>query len=402
MTRFVLVAFLLLCCATVTVSRRDRTQKYLDRHLKRVTNRLALISNATFAHEIFDQFRVHHPHPHHYRSSKRIQKRFRIFQRNLHSIVQSSNASDRTFTVGINKFSDWIPSELEILRGNRPPSSAVRLNFVTANLQPLPHVKQSNTSKSTTLITFDYSMRVSTVNRSISILRPVKDQGQCGSCYAFALISLVEAQYAFQYGQGMNMSEQQIVDCSKRDFGCTGGYFNTAFDYLQGNKWFVNSASAYPYTDLAATNCSAKKTDGWSAGNLVYRHLPSGNATAMEHALVTFGPLWISIYVGSDCSNASASTCPVQPDRARNIMTMFQSYTGGIFQVTGCKTSANNNNHAMVIVGYGHDSKTNLNFWKVRNSWGKGWGEDGYVRIQRGVNMCNVESDAFFIAKPAH
>ena len=401
MGRFILVAFLLLCCLAVTVCRRDRTQQFFDQHLKRVSNRFALISNATFAQELFDQFRSHHPHSHRYRSSKRIQKRFQIFQQNLHSIVQSINATNLTFTVGINKFSDWVPSELEILRGNRPPTSAVKSNVVTANLLPLPQGTQSSTDASTTPITFDYSTRVSAVNRSVSILRPVKDQGQCGSCSAFALISLVEAQYAFQYGQGMNMSEQQIVDCSKRDYGCAGGYFKNAFDYLQGNNWEVSSASAYPYTAVAATNCSAKKTDGWSAGNLVYRHLPSGNATAMQHALVTFGPLWISLYVGSYCSNASASSCPVQPDTARNIMTMFQGYAGGIFQVQGCKTSTSNNNHAMVIVGYGHDSKTNLDFWKVRNSWGNGWGEDGYVRIQRGVNMCNVESDAFFIAKPA-
>jgi C1A family cysteine protease len=68
--------------------------------------------------------------------------------------------------------------------------------------------------------------------------------------------------------------------------------------------------------------------------------------------------------------------------------------------MNGCVTASYNNNHAMVIVGFGHDPVTQLDYWKVRNSWGEEWGEDGYIRIQRGVNMCNVESDAYFLAKP--
>jgi C1A family cysteine protease len=248
--------------------------------------------------------------------------------------------------------------------------------------------------------TFDYSTRVSATNSSASILRPVRDQGQCGSCYAFAMITLIEAQYVFQYGRAANMSEQQIVDCSTKDFGCAGGYFDATFAYLKSYNWYMNSASQYPYTAVAASNCSAKQAAGWSMKDLVYRHLPSGNASAMQQALITYGPLWISIYIGSDCSGVKPAACPVQPSAAAKIMNTFQSYTGGIYRADGCVTSADNNNHAMVIVGFGYDATLKMDYWKVRNSWGEGWGEDGYVRIQRGVNMCNVESDAFFLAKP--
>ena len=213
------------------------------------------------------------------------------------------------------------------------------------------------------------------------------------------MITLVEAQYAFHYGQAVNMSDQQIVDCSTGDFGCIGGYFDTSFNYLKSYDWYVNSAANYPY-GAAQSNCSATKTGGWALGNLTYRHLPAGNATAMQDALVTFGPLWISLYIGSDCSGQSASSCPVKPAAAKKIMNTFQSYTGGVFQANNCVTSDENNNHAMVVVGYGYDATLKLDYWKLRNSWGEEWGEDGYIRIRRGVNMCNVESDAFILAKP--
>jgi C1A family cysteine protease len=76
---------------------------------------------------------------------------------------------------------------------------------------------------------------------------------------------------------------------------------------------------------------------------------------------------------------------------------MFNSYTGGVMKVSGCPKSSSN--HAVVIVGYGVDAKTGLQYWKVRNSWGINWGEQGYFRIQRGVNMCGIEADAYYIAK---
>jgi cathepsin H len=82
------------------------------------------------------------------------------------------------------------------------------------------------------------------------------------------------------------------------------------------------------------------------------------------------------------------------------VSTIFNWYTGGVIKATGCPTSVAATNHAVVIVGYGVDANTNMPYWKVRNSWGN-WGEQGYFRIQRGVNMCGIESDGFYIAKPA-
>lgn len=381
---------------TTIETRRDKTQIFFERRLSRFPNRTNLLTNEDFLHELFDQYRLDHPRRQ--RKLSNETQRYQSFQTTLNDIVEHENQPKRTFTVGLNKFSDWIPSELEILRGTKPPSFDVRSKFVTMSVSRGQNQVQTKKSQTILPSTFDYTSRVSALN-NVSIIRPVRDQGQCGSCYAFAMITLVEAQYAFHFGQAVNMSDQQIVDCSTGDFGCVGGYFDTSFNYLKSNDWYVNSAISYPYRAVQS-NCSATKTNGYAAGNLVYRHLPAGNATAMQEALINFGPLWISLYIGSDCSgSSSSSSCPVKPSAAKKIMNTFQSYTGGIFQANGCVTSEDNNNHAMVIVGFGYDAGTKLHYWKLRNSWGEDWGEDGYIRIRRGVNMCNIESDAFFLAK---
>jgi hypothetical protein len=399
MRQFTLLICLVLAISCPITARKDKTQKTLEHYLAREPNRLGLISNETFIRSMFDLFR--NQHPSRLQASDNDTKRYQAFQGRLIDAVKSDNKTNRTFTVGLNQFSDWTIPELVILRGNLPPSTARRSSFITMGAFSGETAKTSGTktSSAASAATFDYTARVSAVNPSIPIIGPVKDQGQCGSCYAFAFITLLEAQSAFQNGQSVSMSEQQIVDCSPEDSGCDGGYMDSSFNYIQSYNWYVDSESTYPYVAVA-NNCSATTTGGWSTGTLVYRNLPSGNVTAMEQALINYGPLWISLYVGSDCSGSAASSCPVTPQAASEIMNTFQGYTSGIFQASGCTTSVDNNNHAMAIVGYGYDSVLKLNYWKVRNSWGDEWGEDGYVRILQGVNMCNVESDAYFVAKP--
>jgi C1A family cysteine protease len=110
----------------------------------------------------------------------------------------------------------------------------------------------------------------------------------------------------------------------------------------------------------------------------------------MQQALINYGPLWVSFFAG-DQTNTTYKL----------ISKIFNSYTSGIFQPEGCPTSSYTANHAVVIVGYAVDATTNISYWKVRNSWGSKWGESGYFRIRRGVNMCGIESDVFYIGTPA-
>jgi hypothetical protein len=198
----------------------------------------------------------------------------------------------------------------------------------------------------------------------------VKNQGKCGSCYAFAFVTLLEAQYAFQLKTGTDLSEQQMVDCSTLDHGCNRGYFTNTFTYLSNNNWQVNSEISYPYKQKAA-KCTFKSVGGGGVkfGSLIYRMLPTNDAYSMQQALVNYGPLWTSLFVG-DTTTATY----------KSILRTFSSYTSGVIQPTGCPTSIKNVNHAVVIVGYGVDSKTNVPYWKVRNSWGN-WGEHPQLSI---------------------
>lgn len=195
-----------------------------------------------------------------------------------------------------------------------------------------------------------------------------------------------------QLRSARNLSDQQLVDCNKIDSGCDGGYFTNTFRYLQNNQWQIDGSSSYPYRARVGP-CNFRGTNGGGGvrfGSLLSRRVVSNNATAMREALVDFGPLWVSVFAGNDSTNAY-----------KDILRRVQSYKSGIMDFNGCPTALASTNHAVVIVGFGVDAATNTPFWKVRNSWGTNWGENGYFRIRRGVNMCGIESGPFYIARPA-
>jgi hypothetical protein len=182
-----------------------------------------------------------------------------------------------------------------------------------------------------------------------------------------------------------------MIDCSVNDGdnGCSKGYITNTFGYLQRNSNQVRSLASYPYIAQAGT-CRFSTTS--AAGGVIfstlrYQLLPN-NANAIQQALYTYGPLWVTLFVGDPSISAY-----------QNIYSIFSSYTGGVLKFTGCPTELTTTNHAVVIVGYGVDANTGLQYWKVRNSWGVNWGEQGYFLIQRGVNMCGIESGAYYIAK---
>ncbi|CAF5213235.1 unnamed protein product [Rotaria magnacalcarata] len=219
---------------------------------------------------------------------------------------------------------------------------------------------------------------------------PIKSQGQCGSCYAFAFITLLEFLHSIQVKSKTALSEQQIVDCSTMDNGCGGGYFTNTFNYLRSNTWQVNSEAFYTYKGVAsrcAFNSAASSRTRF--GTLAYARVSVNNAVAMQQALIDYGPLWVSLFVGDNTASG------------RQISLGFNAYRSGIFQASGCPTLVTSTNHAVVIVGYGVDTATNIPYWKVRNSWGSNWGDSGYFRIRRGVNMCGIESGPFYIGNAA-
>lgn len=203
-------------------------------------------------------------------------------------------------------------------------------------------------------------------------MQRVKDQGGCGDCWAFASAAALESLVAIKTGSLPSLSEQQLLDCSSvapyGNSGCNGGNMVLTFQYVQAVQG-VTSDSLYPYTERQGTcrDAAFGKVSGTAITG--YVEVPANSQSALEAALMK-QPVAVAI----------------KADDAA-----FQFYSTGV--LTGyCGTALN---HAVLAVGYGRDANGG-DYYKLKNSWGAGWGESGYVRIARGAaynpaGQCGVQ-----------
>ena len=203
--------------------------------------------------------------------------------------------------------------------------------------------------------------------RGLGLLTPIKDQGNCGSCWAFGATNVLETMAAKKFGVLVNLSEQQIVSCAtqKGVAGCNGGNSIGAWAYTQ-QKSQVTSKS-YPYVSgLNDHSGKCKETEGKdrmvaaTAGYKVIR-----NEDDIRAALVEIGPVAIAI-----------ATDPC-----------FLNYKSGVLKPENCACNGPVD-HLVTVVGYA--SEGGEDYWVIRNSWGESWGEKGYARFKRGVNQCQM------------
>jgi len=189
----------------------------------------------------------------------------------------------------------------------------------------------------------------------------VKDQAQCGSCWAFSAVVSMEGAYFLEHNKLLSLSEQQIVDCDENDDGCGGGWPTNAMEWIRDHGG-IELEEEYPYK---ATQGSCK-FDSSKAKMFVksVTTFPSRSENKMMTAVQQYGPLAVAI----DASK-------------------FDYYSGGIMDASGCY--AGSPDHGVAVVGWGVEGSTK--YWIVKNSWGKSWGEKGYVRMLRGKNACGVE-----------
>jgi len=273
-------------------------------------------------------------------------------------IIRSHNSKNASYTLGHNSFSDltWEEFERVYMAGgsplylNRAPKNAARVHLVSPGKALADSV--------------DWVAK--------GAVTPVKNQGRCGSCWAFSTTGSVEGAYQIASGNLESLSEEDLVQCDHNgDNGCQGGLMDNAFEWIEQNG--VAAESAYPYTSGTGTTgtCDASKKAKPAVTVTGFKNVPQGDESALKSA-VAQGP--VSIAIEADKS-------------------AFQLYKSGVLDSPNCGTKLD---HGVLIVGYGTDSSLSKDYWKVKNSWGATWGEQGYVRIVQGKDMCGIAQQASY------
>lgn len=215
----------------------------------------------------------------------------------------------------------------------------------------------------------EYMLKDSIDWRQSGAVTEVKDQGHCGSCWAFSTTGTLEGQHFLKSGQLVALSEQNLMDCSKSNHACDGGRVDKAFHYIIDNGG-IDTEFSYPYEGHNSTFCRFNKnTVGARMKN--YQRIPVGDLNFLTQALSNIGPIAVSM-------DASLST--------------FQLYQQGVYSDSKCSSIVLN--HAVLAVGYGtYEGKP---YFLVKNSWSPNWGMDGYFMIARDSNMCGIATEAIY------
>jgi len=285
----------------------------------------------------------------HYSPSE-IPKKFGAFMANKAEISRlSADARSRGLNTkfGYTKFSDLTAEEFKLYylgyKANDQTTTKTRSQWENVNVA-LPD-------------SLDW--------RKKGAVTAVKDQGQCGSCWAFSATEGVESGWFISGHKIPTLAPQQVVDCDTTDQGCNGGDLPTAFAYIQGAG--MEPESDYPYTAEDGT-CNYDQSDVVAKITGFQYATQSQNETAMQAAMITNGPL-------SVCVDASS----------------WQNYDGGI--ITSCGDSLD---HCVQIVGWASDN-SGTPYWIVRNSWNTDWGIDGYLYVERNQDECGIAEEATYV-----
>ncbi|GAB2301212.1 hypothetical protein Dimus_035246 [Dionaea muscipula] len=329
-------------------------------------------SEDRIAQLIFQQWKQKHGKV--YKHAEEAAKRLDNFKRNLKYVIDKNNSNRRRsnnsvtgHTVGLNRFADLSNEEFKDM-------------YLSKVKKPVHKISSMNRTRINNIMRQTRGVRSCDAPSSLDwrkkgVVTGVKDQGDCGSCWAFSSTGAIEGINAITTGDLVSLSEQELVDCDSTNDGCEGGYMDYAFEWVISNGG-IDTESDYPYTGEDGT-CDTSKEETKVVSIEGYEDVDQSDA-ALLCATVNQ-----PISVGIDGSAID-----------------FQLYTGGIYD-GDCSSNPDDIDHAVLIVGYG--SENDEDYWIVKNSWGTSWGIEGYFYLLRNTDLeygvCAVNAMASYPTK---
>jgi len=300
--------------------------------------------------DLFNNWKVEHGKVYH--SDAENEHRFRVFSENA-KIIDTHNSEGHSWTMGLNQFADLTIKEFAALQTLFP-------SRLGTDQSPAPLRYKSSGAAIPDSVDW----------RTQGLVNDVKNQQQCGSCWAFSTVVSLEGQVAKKSGTLTSFSEQDLVDCVKGVDdccdGCNGGLMDAAFQYMINKQSGTDDTEeSYPYKGVDGT-CAFSASSAGSVPITNFTDIAKGNEADLKDAVASVGP--ISVAVDANM--------------------FWQFYSGGVFNPLWCDKDSLN--HGVAVVGYADD------YLIIRNSWGDTWGEKGYMRMKTGSNICGVANSASY------